>query len=348
VRRRYASTAGTGRGMVLLEQLVDDWGVARHSSGKTVWFTLSTGDREPRGRLPWSPEPALAAADVTSVDVELLDMPLLLHAAWQEHAEAILREYLLASLDDEDDLVAVQVHAEATDAIAVLEEHVPRLETPVEPDRLMHGVAEPEVSRPVVTVPVPVTSVQNFDTLDRAIDASLEMARAGLALTPPTQPEIQTFRRWLCRQVAQQAAGARAEPWAVAGEPVTLTADEPDWDVRAVVEAPTGQVAADDANRIIAVSPAALELLGYDEPGELVGRRLVTIIPERYRQAHVAGFTMFLVSGRQPLIGHRVRVPARRRDGSEVPVQMLVEAVQIGDGRSVFVADLAPADDARG
>ena len=52
-------------------------------------------------------------------------MPLLLHAAWQEHAEALLREYLLASLDSggED---PIQVHAEATDAIAVLEEHVPR------------------------------------------------------------------------------------------------------------------------------------------------------------------------------------------------------------------------------
>ena len=51
-------------------------------------------------------------------------MPLLLHAAWQEHAEALLREYLLASLDGEGD-DPIQMHAEATDAIAVLEEHVP-------------------------------------------------------------------------------------------------------------------------------------------------------------------------------------------------------------------------------
>ena len=53
-------------------------------------------------------------------------MPLLLHAAWQEHAEALLREYLLASLDAESGVDPIQVHAEATDAIAVLEEHVPR------------------------------------------------------------------------------------------------------------------------------------------------------------------------------------------------------------------------------
>ena len=52
-------------------------------------------------------------------------MPLLLHAAWQEHAEALLREYLLASLDSDGD-DPIQMHADATDAIAVLEEHVPR------------------------------------------------------------------------------------------------------------------------------------------------------------------------------------------------------------------------------
>ena len=53
-------------------------------------------------------------------------MPLLLHAAWQEHAEALLREYLLARLDSEaSEADPIQMHAEATDAIAVLEEHVP-------------------------------------------------------------------------------------------------------------------------------------------------------------------------------------------------------------------------------
>ena len=41
---------------------------------------------------------AMKPGDV--VEVELLSVPLLLHAAWQEHAEAMLREYLLVSLDE--------------------------------------------------------------------------------------------------------------------------------------------------------------------------------------------------------------------------------------------------------
>ena len=60
-------------------------------------------------------------------------MPLLLHAAWQEHAEALLREYLLASLDYEGVDDPIQVHADATDAIAVLEEHIPRTRVTMSP-----------------------------------------------------------------------------------------------------------------------------------------------------------------------------------------------------------------------
>src|SRR3954470_16853174 len=43
-RRRYAATAGTGRGLMMLESMVDDWGVTRHRRGKTVWFRLSHDD----------------------------------------------------------------------------------------------------------------------------------------------------------------------------------------------------------------------------------------------------------------------------------------------------------------
>ena len=343
VRRRYATTSGTGRGLLMLEQLVDDWGVARHDQGKSVWFLLASGDREPgapvTGRAAGSgPEPA-----TTSVLVELRNVPLLLHAAWQEHAEALLREYLLASLDDEGDLDAIEVHAQCTDAIAVLGEHVPRVEVDLAPDRLMAGATEPRVSRERVDVPVPAQSVPHFETLDRTIEDSLELSRAGLALTPPTQPEVQIFRRWLCEEVAGQAGGAAPRAWAVEGEPDVSWHEGLDWDPGPVARADAPRIAADGANRILALSPAALDLLGYDDPAQIVGRRLVAIIPERYRQAHVAGFTMFLLSGRRPLLGAEVEVPALRRDGSEVAVRMVVDVEPAGEGKQVFVAELRTA-----
>lgn len=342
VRRRYAPTAGTGRGMVMLEQMVDDWGVARHGRGKTVWFHLaSTGHSDERVELQEG-ESQDRRTPAETVSVELFNMPLLLHAAWQEHAEALLREYLLSSLD-EADLNPIQMHAEATDAIAILEEQIPRTDVAMEPDQLMRDATEPFVTRARLTIEVPVASVPHFTTLDDAIEASIGLSRTGRILTPPTQPEVQAFRSWLCRQVVDQADGLEPVPWSVEGEPPSQAHYPLNWDPRSVSEATTGIIAADEANRIIAVSPAAVELLGYDDPREILGRRLVALIPERFRQAHVAGFTMFLLVGRQPLIGRPVQVPALRRDGSELLVELVITAEQVGDGRTLFLADISPA-----
>ncbi len=345
VRRHYASTAGTGRGLLMLEQLVDDWGVSRHGRGKTVWFRLDSGDHETGEAVEGLAEGSSGPTAAATVDVELRNVPLLLHAAWQEHAEALLREFLLANLDDEADVDPIQMHAEATDAIAILEEHIPRMDVDVEPDRLMQGATEPFVSVPRLVVPVPVSSVPHFRTLDRTIEASLDLARRGITFTPPTQPEIQVFRRWLCRQVADQAAGAPPVPWSVEGEPPPQPRFALLWDPDSVVSAETGRIAADEANRILAVSRTVLDLLGYDDPVQLLGRRLVAIIPERFRQAHVAGFTMFLLTGRRPLLGREVTVPALRRDGSEVMVRLQIEAQSGGEGRTLLLAEMSAAED---
>jgi PAS domain S-box-containing protein len=346
-RRRYAPTSGTGRGLLMLESMVDDWGVTRRDQGKTVWFQISSDatdralDELTAGRsdTAWS-----GRADAVSVQVALQNMPLLLHAAWQEHAEALLREYLLASLESklED---PIQMHAEATDAIAVLEEHVPRATVAMVPDQLMGDATEPNVSASLVQVPVPIGSVPHFDTLDRAIEAALDLSREGLVLTPPTQPEVQAFRRWLCRQVLRQAAGNVPEPWAAPAEDKHLPVDLAGWDAGKVTDAHKAVIAANDTSQIIAISPAAARLLGYDDGGaSLIGERLVAIIPERYRQAHVAGFTMYLLVGRKPLLDQEVVVPALRRDGSEIDIRLIIREQPVREGRSVLVADIQAAD----
>jgi PAS domain S-box-containing protein len=339
--RRYAATAGTGRGLLMLESMVDDWGVNRHRAGKTVWFRISRSENDLEDPVEPTNDPARRSGRRDDVPVELRNMPLLLHAAWQEHAEALLREYLLTSLDDEfgsED--PIQVHADATDAIAVLEEHVPRARVLVSPDDLMGDAVEPLVSAGVVQVPVPISSVANFETLDRAVEAALDLSREGLVLTPPTPPEVQAFRRWLCRQVLSQAAGGRPEAWRTPDDATTDAPNLEDWDQRVVTEAAEGLLAADATNRIIAVSPRAARILGYDDPAELTGKRIVTIVPERYRQAHVAGFTMYLLVGRKPLLDHEITLPALRRDGSEVDVRLTVRSPTPANGHSVLLADI--------
>jgi PAS domain S-box-containing protein len=96
-------------------------------------------------------------------------------------------------------------------------------------------------------------------------------------------------------------------------------------------------IAADDSNRLIAVSAAAADLLGWPTE-ELVGRRIVTIVPERLREAHIAGFTGHLVTGETRIIGTPTLLPALRRDGTEITVEVLLEAAHAPHGRRVFVA----------
>ena len=45
-QRSYSETATTGRGLRMVEQLVTEWGVTAHDTGKTVWVRLAVdGDR---------------------------------------------------------------------------------------------------------------------------------------------------------------------------------------------------------------------------------------------------------------------------------------------------------------
>jgi PAS domain S-box-containing protein len=375
-RRHHAELAGTGRGLRLVEQLVDAWGARERPPGKAVWFLLGPGtvdaavsddsgpdaglDTRPADDLealltafpddaPFPddaaerPEVGAAAEPLPEVvEVVLLSVPLLLHAAWQMQAESVLREYLLVRLNAEDEVEReLEWHAAVHEAVVLLQEHIPAPDLGEHPEQLMAAAAEPFASAERLLFPVPAASVQDFEKMDVTLDAAMELAEAGALLTPPTQPEVREFRRWLCRQVREQSTGAAPEPWAAdVGTDRTPTVAAPEWDASAVTTADVPLVAGADTNRIVAASPAAARLLGYPSPEDLVGRRLVDIIPVRFRQAHLAGFTLHLFAGRQPLLGQRVVVPALRRDGSEVVVVLLVEAVSLPGGRHVFVAEL--------
>ena len=101
-----------------------------------------------------------------------------------------------------------------------------------------------------------------------------------------------------------------------------------------------GVVAVDSGNRIVYCNPAAADLLGYDEE-TLLGRPLVTVIPERLREAHLAAFAHYLLTGEGHIIGRPVSMPALRSDGSEIDLELTVTAVPRGDDEGdLFIAVL--------
>jgi anti-sigma regulatory factor (Ser/Thr protein kinase) len=343
--REYATLAGTGRGLTLLEESVDRWGVEQvPGDGKTVWFEIL-----PDGRTSY----ADPGSDDEPVDVErplamealveLRNVPLLMHAAWQEHASALLRDFLLVQLDDDPD--AIERHAQASDALNVLFEQIPAPDLGEDPERLMATAVEPAVSLPVARLTVPHRSVPHFRELDLLMASAIAAATAGRLLVPPTQPEVQEMRAWLCDQVHGQVLDGRSpEPWEARTDP-----REPvdpvhyaDWDPREVTASERSLVATDERSVVIAASPAAVAFLGYADASALVGRRVIAIIPHRFRQAHIAGTTLHVVNGRSPLLGVRVRVPVLRADGTEDEADLLVEAHHRSAGRQLYLGELTP------
>ena len=171
------------------------------------------------------------------------------------------------------------------------------------------------------------------------------MAEADQLLAPPLQPELRELRRWLCGQVTSQAAGDSPVPWSPPpSPPASVDLVQPDgWDRDVVERSTDAVVAANDTDRIIAVNEPALALLGYGDAAELVGQRLLRLIPARFHQGHLAGFTLHLTHGRAPLIGTPVVVPVLRADGSESMIELLIEVLVVAEGRRVFTATLRAA-----
>ncbi len=100
-----------------------------------------------------------------------------------------------------------------------------------------------------------------------------------------------------------------------------------------------GIVAADVGQRIVYVNGAAARLLGWGA-SELVGQPLTRIMPPRLHVAHETGFHRYLATRVPHLIGKPVRVPALRRDGREVEVELNISAFRSDDGADLFVASL--------
>ncbi len=261
-----------------------------------------------------------------------------MHAAWQEHAAALLRELLLIRLDE--DLDAIESHAAASDALNVLFEQIPAPDLGDDPEAIMAAATEPAVSRTRIVLRIPSSSMPHFEVLDSALVEAVTMAEDGQLLSPPTQPELQTLRHWICERDpgpghrARRAGRGPRRP--TPGHP---TAGPLVWDAAVVNASPRALIAADDANQVVAASPSALALLGYADAGDLVGKRLISIIPLRFHQAHIAGFTLHLVNGRSPLIGHRVTVPVSRADGTEIELELQIESIALPNGRRVFTAE---------
>jgi len=96
-------------------------------------------------------------------------------------------------------------------------------------------------------------------------------------------------------------------------------------------------VIVDGAGIILLVNSQAERMFGY-ERAEIVGRPIETLVPERFRPRHESDRNGYLAAPRVRGMGEGLTLYGRRRDGTEVPVEISLSPIDIGTGRCVIAS----------
>jgi diguanylate cyclase (GGDEF)-like protein/PAS domain S-box-containing protein len=115
---------------------------------------------------------------------------------------------------------------------------------------------------------------------------------------------------------------------------------------RVVVNAPEGFVAVDEQGQIVEWNHSCEQMFGWTR-AEAVGLPMADlIVPERFRDAHERGLRGYLDTGAAKMVGRPLVLPARRRDGAELTVELTITRGRLRR-RTVFYAFLHDATDRR-
>jgi PAS domain S-box-containing protein len=364
-QRSYDEDATTGRGLGLVAVLSVAHGVqSLGADGKVVWFRVGDQPEPDGGGVEdlldrWDePDdvgaPLCTPADPGVVHVQLRAMPATLWLAAREHHDALLRELVLlqgwpggaaAGIGDLAAADAARTTIGAALDAAVQQAHDRGAATvPLPQD---HPGVLPAVPQALdLVVPVARDQARSFAELQDVLDHGERLAAEGRLLVRGGLPEITAVRDWAAEQVIAQVAGSPPAPWPGADdERFTTDVDRhavpAGWDRTKVDQADVGLIAVTEDNRICAVSAPLAEVLGWPVD-ELVGRRVVAIVPPRFREAHVAGFSRHLSTGHARALGVHLRLPVLTRAGQEVECAFLIESEPAPDGQVVYLAHITP------
>jgi PAS domain S-box-containing protein len=98
-------------------------------------------------------------------------------------------------------------------------------------------------------------------------------------------------------------------------------------------------IVADDRGLVQAFNPAAEAMFGYSR-AEALGRSIgELIVPDHHRAAHDAGMNRYMAGAPARVLGRRMEMEARKRDGTVFPVELAITESRTAEGR-FFAASL--------
>ena len=220
IRGPRDSDSMTGRGLLLVDSLSDEWGVEPRNTGKSVWAVVSrheksatadrsapggSGDRARSGSLP---QPSLASSSEPHYRIKLGRVPTDLLIAAKTHVDNVLREFTLATRGAASGLTAdippnlasliervTGNFAEARNAIKVQASAAQAA-----------GDAHTEL-----VLGLPLSAADTGREYLAALDEVDKYARAARLLTLETPPQHRAFRRWYVAELTKQVDAYRRQ-----------------------------------------------------------------------------------------------------------------------------------------
>lgn len=264
--------------------------------------------------------------------VQLQQLPVDLFVAMEEQTDALLREYVMVCLGRSGQPFGLDETTRAGAAKAVVSEAV---------QQTLSRKGHDEATRSFdIGFELLAATAGDFAVLQAVLDHAVRLATTGELLTLPSLPEIVALRNWICDEVVGQVAGAAPTAWpGVTGTAAAPNVPRAEWDGIRELSTQDSWLVGDDHNRIIAASPPALALLGWVE-ADLVGQRILAVIPPALRERHVAGFTRSVITHDDRLLDTPLALTALARDNEEIPVTLLLSRHTARKGRMVYLARL--------
>ena len=90
-------------------------------------------------------------------------------------------------------------------------------------------------------------------------------------------------------------------------------------------------VTADSHGNITNFNHGAETIFGYSA-GEVIGKPLVVLMPDRFKEPHQRGFKRYLETSEAHVIGKTVELAGKRKDGTEFPVELSLSSWETGEG----------------